>query len=247
MQSFSTKCLGLRLHPFSVQYQCPLSSVSSRSYSSKDSKTHYEELGLPENATTAEIKKAFISKSKELHPDVNPLDPDLHKAFVKISAAYNTLSNPTSRRNYDMKLNSYSAPSSSYSYSAGSPFGTRNASHYYNNHNRWHESNKFHRTPVRQTPLRNPYNKYVVAGVLVFMFTGAVVHYVIFSFRHQKYKAHVEEASRKANLAYAESKERARSNGVRKQLDLLMALHAQPASSTLQHVSEVSNDSEKNT
>jgi hypothetical protein len=36
-----------------------------------------------------------------------------------------------------------------------------------------------------------------------------------------------------------------RSNGIRKQLKLLMALHEQPAS-TIQQVTEVSNESEKN-
>jgi curved DNA-binding protein CbpA len=34
--------------------------------SSKETKSYYEELGVPENATAAEIKKAFISKSKEV-------------------------------------------------------------------------------------------------------------------------------------------------------------------------------------
>jgi len=35
-------------------------------YSTKVIRTHYEELGVPDNATADDIKKAFITKSKEV-------------------------------------------------------------------------------------------------------------------------------------------------------------------------------------
>ena len=42
--------------------------------------THYEVLGIPKTATKAEIKKAYLDKAKECHPDVNP---DNDEAAIK--------------------------------------------------------------------------------------------------------------------------------------------------------------------
>ncbi|XP_020898697.1 dnaJ homolog subfamily C member 4 isoform X2 [Exaiptasia diaphana] len=214
---------------FTVHQRCPKIKLKSCSnFSSKTARTHYEELGVAENATAVEIKNAFIKKSKEVHPDINPQDPELHDAFVKISAAYNVLGNKESKKQYDLKLNtpSNSHSTSNYSYSTGNPFGARGHASHYTHQNSWHEASRH--PQVQRRIRKNPYNKYVVIGALLFMFCGATVHYVVLNYRHKRYKAHVEEASRKANLAYTESKERARSNGIHKQLELLMALHSHP-------------------
>ena len=41
--------------------------------------THYEVLGIPRTATKSDVKKAFLEKAKECHPDLNPDE----KAAVK--------------------------------------------------------------------------------------------------------------------------------------------------------------------
>ena len=41
--------------------------------------THYEILGIPRTATKADIKKAYLDKAKECHPDLNP---DNEKAAI---------------------------------------------------------------------------------------------------------------------------------------------------------------------
>lgn len=62
---------------------------------------HYEALGVSRNASTDEIKKAFRKLARELHPDMNP-DPAAAERFKDVTHAYDVLSNPESRAQYDM-------------------------------------------------------------------------------------------------------------------------------------------------
>lgn len=64
--------------------------------------THYETLNIQENATDAEIRKAYRVLSKIYHPDiVNTGDQD---KFTEILTAYNILSNPNEKAVYDRTL-----------------------------------------------------------------------------------------------------------------------------------------------
>eukprot|EP00906_Rhabdomonas_costata_P023869 RCo034403 len=65
--------------------------------------TFYETLGLAPNATTAQIRKAYLAKALEVHPDKNP-DPDCKAAFVQVHKAYQVLRNEDTRRKYDEDL-----------------------------------------------------------------------------------------------------------------------------------------------
>jgi molecular chaperone DnaJ len=62
---------------------------------------YYELLGVPREASEADIKKAFRRLARELHPDVNQDDPTAEARFKEVAEAYEVLSNPESRELYD--------------------------------------------------------------------------------------------------------------------------------------------------
>ncbi len=62
---------------------------------------YYEVLGLPRDASEAEIKKAYRRLARDHHPDANPDDSGAEERFKELTEAYEVLSNPESRRAYD--------------------------------------------------------------------------------------------------------------------------------------------------
>lgn len=62
---------------------------------------YYEVLGVDKNADDAAIKKAYRTLAKKNHPDVNPGDKDAEERFKEINEAYQVLSNPQKRAQYD--------------------------------------------------------------------------------------------------------------------------------------------------
>lgn len=61
----------------------------------------YQRLGLKRGATEAEIKKAYRSMAKQLHPDRNKDNPDAARRFGEVTAAYDLLSDKDKRARYD--------------------------------------------------------------------------------------------------------------------------------------------------
>lgn len=52
------------------------------------SRDFYKILGVPKNANTNQIKKAYRKLAKELHPDQNKDDPKAQEKFQDLAAAY---------------------------------------------------------------------------------------------------------------------------------------------------------------
>jgi molecular chaperone DnaJ len=61
-------------------------------------KDYYKVLGVPQSATDAEIRRAYRKLAKENHPDAHP---GKEERFKEISAAYDVLSEPAKRKEYD--------------------------------------------------------------------------------------------------------------------------------------------------
>ena len=64
-------------------------------------KDYYAALGVPKDASAADIKKAYRKLARELHPDKNPGDAKAEARFKEISEAYDVLSDEKRRREYD--------------------------------------------------------------------------------------------------------------------------------------------------
>ena len=64
-------------------------------------KDYYGVLGVPKNASAAEIKKAYRKLAQKHHPDANAGDPKAEERFKEVSAAYDVLGDEEKRAAYD--------------------------------------------------------------------------------------------------------------------------------------------------
>ena len=71
----------------------------------KGETSYYKILGVNENASNFELRKAFCKLSIELHPDTTSLEIDVAKSkFQEVLEAYENLNNSNLRKIYDDKL-----------------------------------------------------------------------------------------------------------------------------------------------
>ena len=71
----------------------------------KGKTSYYKILGVNENASNHELRKAFCKLSIELHPDTTSLEIDVAKSkFQEVLEAYENLNNSNLRKIYDDKL-----------------------------------------------------------------------------------------------------------------------------------------------
>lgn len=82
-----------------------LSALGARSFHlsgiQQAGQNYYQTLGVSQNASAKEIKKAYYALAKKYHPDVNKDDPKAAKLFQQVSEAYEVLSDSAKRQQYD--------------------------------------------------------------------------------------------------------------------------------------------------
>jgi molecular chaperone DnaJ len=64
-------------------------------------KDYYQVLGVPKNASQAEIKKAYRKLAQKHHPDANPGSKEAEDRFKEVSSAYEVVGNEEKRKQYD--------------------------------------------------------------------------------------------------------------------------------------------------
>jgi molecular chaperone DnaJ len=72
--------------------------MSTKDFIEKD---YYKVLGVPKDATEAEIKKAYRKLAREYHPDANKGNAKAEERFKEISEANDILGDPKKRKEYD--------------------------------------------------------------------------------------------------------------------------------------------------
>jgi molecular chaperone DnaJ len=82
----------------------------------------YKVLGVSKKASDDEIKKAYRKLARKYHPDRNPDDPAAEEKFKEVQGAYDTLSDPGKREQYDAggMFSGFGAPGGP---GGGQPFG----------------------------------------------------------------------------------------------------------------------------
>ncbi|XP_040140106.1 dnaJ homolog subfamily C member 4 isoform X2 [Ictidomys tridecemlineatus] len=145
-------------------------------------RNYYELLGVHPGASAEEVKRAFFTKSKELHPDRDPGNPALHSRFVELNEAYRVLSREQTRRSYDHQLRSASSPKS--------PGTTAHPKSAQQTQSSWEPPNaqywaQFHDVRPQGPQTRQQqykHNQRVLGYCLLLMLAGMGLHYA--AFRH---------------------------------------------------------------
>lgn len=70
-----------------------------------EERDHYAVLGVPPDATGADIRKAYLRQMLDHHPDrVKAQDPQADELVRHLTEAYDSLRDPARRREYDERL-----------------------------------------------------------------------------------------------------------------------------------------------
>jgi molecular chaperone DnaJ len=86
-------------------------------------KDYYKALGVADDASPDEIKKAYRKLARENHPDANPDDPTAERRFKDVGEAYAVLSDASKRREYDELRRLGAAGFAGAGARGGDPFG----------------------------------------------------------------------------------------------------------------------------
>ena len=69
--------------------------------SKNNKRDYYEVLGVEKTANENDVKLAYRRLARKLHPDLNKTDPKAKEKFIELQEAYEVLSDPNKKNNYD--------------------------------------------------------------------------------------------------------------------------------------------------
>ena len=145
---------------------------------------YYQILGVSQAATLEEIKKAYRSKAKLCHPDINS-SPESNQLFILLNEAHKTLSDELKKNLYDLKLK-YRIKDNYYKYgnSKSNQYGQNKSTNSVNFHYDWDSFNKL-RQQKKYKVTRWSKIAYVLFAVLC-MFIGfiTILIVVILTYTH---------------------------------------------------------------
>lgn len=199
----------------------------SQSHIYRKSVNHYELLGVKSDASVEEIKNAFFDKSKKLHPDSDPSNPELHSQFVKLNEAYRVLSKNRSRKEYDLKLRyPYNAPPTHSTYTDHS---NKYSSEAYESNRYWEQfrQSNAHNMSTEAWQKRRTKNFRILGYCIITMVLSVGVHFLLFRKLEEIHNNYMDEKDRVITAIYNEAKERARVNSFEKQMEILSQKHAE--------------------
>ena len=62
---------------------------------------YYKILGVSKDIPQKDVKKAYLKRAKQFHPDLHPDDPKAKAKFQALNEAYDVLNDPEKRKKYD--------------------------------------------------------------------------------------------------------------------------------------------------
>lgn len=62
---------------------------------------YYKILGVPKDIAQKDVKKAYLKRAKQFHPDLHPEDPKAKAKFQALNEAYDVIGDPEKRKKYD--------------------------------------------------------------------------------------------------------------------------------------------------
>ena len=62
---------------------------------------YYKILGVDKNIAQKDVKKAYLKRAKQFHPDLHPDDPKAKAKFQALNEAYDVIGDPEKRKKYD--------------------------------------------------------------------------------------------------------------------------------------------------
>ncbi|KAI8786819.1 dnaJ subfamily C member 4, partial [Biomphalaria glabrata] len=176
---------------------------------------HYTILGIDRNATTEDVRNAFLSRSKECHPDINIKNSvENHQQFILVNEAYSVLSKPSSRQKYDLTLQNEEHLFNS---SVNQAHSSTTRDDFYEHPRAFHDihsvkrdAQRSHNRPYYGIPgINKVSNSRIVVACLSLMLVGIILHLIVVSYSFSKYQKALDKNDAKISAMLQSAKDKA--------------------------------------